>query len=305
MRNLNRRGRHEKRQGPTNMHLSLMSDSLKTLKSVRQRLGHSDYDVPTTDEMRQISREVTDMTQRLSGFMAPARAHALDDMARGQLYGALPTAARRQIYNRTQRRCSRNTVRTIPVSRTPVSLSSLREEATNLLEGAQQKQEELEARRRAVSRQSSSGTDETTGADSIGSNRHEANIQSFPHHNSTSRMRDAGTASLLPFLSNLYQDEVSGSGRSSASKTGMPLHVIASIEGFEIPSVVAHPLRPASYSSGYGRRSCEDNTCSICLETMEAGQRALTLVCGHSFHEACIKQWLVRSFYCCLCHRFL
>ena len=42
-------------------------------------------------------------------------------------------------------------------------------------------------------------------------------------------------------------------------------------------------------------------SCSICLEQMSKGEVALTLLCGHLFHEACIHEWLGRKDTCPLC----
>jgi hypothetical protein len=41
--------------------------------------------------------------------------------------------------------------------------------------------------------------------------------------------------------------------------------------------------------------------CTICLGELAKGQLALTLRCGHIFHEACIYEWLGRRAHCPLC----
>mmetsp|Transcript_32870 Transcript_32870/g.74304 ORF Transcript_32870/g.74304 Transcript_32870/m.74304 type:complete len:326 (+) Transcript_32870:2-979(+) len=39
-------------------------------------------------------------------------------------------------------------------------------------------------------------------------------------------------------------------------------------------------------------------SCTICLETLEAGARVRRLPCNHIFHAACVDDWLVRSSLC-------
>jgi hypothetical protein len=41
--------------------------------------------------------------------------------------------------------------------------------------------------------------------------------------------------------------------------------------------------------------------CCICLEKLSKGESALTLSCGHLFHEHCIHEWLGRKEFCPLC----
>lgn len=45
----------------------------------------------------------------------------------------------------------------------------------------------------------------------------------------------------------------------------------------------------------------QDNTCVVCLEEMEAGQRVRKLGCGHSFHDQCCVIWLVKVNCCPIC----
>ena len=48
--------------------------------------------------------------------------------------------------------------------------------------------------------------------------------------------------------------------------------------------------------------NAEKDTCAICLDEME--QQAMRLPCGHCFHPACAKTWLVtRSRKCPLCNQ--
>src|SRR3989344_3922436 len=41
-----------------------------------------------------------------------------------------------------------------------------------------------------------------------------------------------------------------------------------------------------------------DDTCSICLESMESGKE---MRCKHVFHESCLDRWLVRRGTCPMC----
>lgn len=41
--------------------------------------------------------------------------------------------------------------------------------------------------------------------------------------------------------------------------------------------------------------------CAICLCEPECGDVVCTLACAHSFHKACVTQWLQRSLLCPLC----
>lgn len=44
------------------------------------------------------------------------------------------------------------------------------------------------------------------------------------------------------------------------------------------------------------RQACTlDNDCSICLESVAEGQMSLRLVCGHAFHDTCLRQWVSNS----------
>ena len=45
----------------------------------------------------------------------------------------------------------------------------------------------------------------------------------------------------------------------------------------------------------------QDNTCIICYEDFEAGERIKLLECTHRFHSACIGEWLARKDTCPLC----
>lgn len=49
--------------------------------------------------------------------------------------------------------------------------------------------------------------------------------------------------------------------------------------------------------------SLEEPTCSICLLTLEEGDRIGALQCRHHFHVDCLKSWLSRKNTCPLCSR--
>ena len=43
--------------------------------------------------------------------------------------------------------------------------------------------------------------------------------------------------------------------------------------------------------------------CSICLSSVEEGEKKLTLDCGHLFHPACILKWLLIQEKCPVCRQ--
>lgn len=43
---------------------------------------------------------------------------------------------------------------------------------------------------------------------------------------------------------------------------------------------------------------CSEATCAICLEDLTAQTRECRLPCGHTFHQACVNEWLCRSARC-------
>lgn len=50
-----------------------------------------------------------------------------------------------------------------------------------------------------------------------------------------------------------------------------------------------------------GLTSYAANDCSICLEDLQAGDRMVLLLCGHTMHMNCAKQWLKSHNTCPLC----
>lgn len=42
-------------------------------------------------------------------------------------------------------------------------------------------------------------------------------------------------------------------------------------------------------------------TCSICLQNYEEGEKARILPCFHKFHDDCIQGWVREKASCCLC----
>jgi hypothetical protein len=69
------------------------------------------------------------------------------------------------------------------------------------------------------------------------------------------------------------------------------------------PETSAQRVRRAAETFGHGRplRSTLTEPCCICLESLQRSQVALTLPCGHLFHEGCIHEWLGRRPFCPLC----
>eukprot|EP00927_Polykrikos_kofoidii_P086149 TRINITY_DN9572_c0_g1_i2.p1 TRINITY_DN9572_c0_g1~~TRINITY_DN9572_c0_g1_i2.p1 ORF type:complete len:369 (+),score=64.25 TRINITY_DN9572_c0_g1_i2:205-1311(+) len=45
----------------------------------------------------------------------------------------------------------------------------------------------------------------------------------------------------------------------------------------------------------------ESTECAICLDELVVGQPALRIVCGHLYHEDCVKDWLKKSNECPVC----
>ena len=45
----------------------------------------------------------------------------------------------------------------------------------------------------------------------------------------------------------------------------------------------------------------EEDTCAICQEQFEPGDELLFIGCGHRFHTACAKKWLLLKPTCPLC----
>ena len=56
-----------------------------------------------------------------------------------------------------------------------------------------------------------------------------------------------------------------------------------------------------TFGRGVPLKSERPDGCAICLEKLEKGEVALTLCCGHQFHESCIHEWLGRKEFCPLC----
>ncbi|KAG6469960.1 hypothetical protein ZIOFF_070899 [Zingiber officinale] len=62
--------------------------------------------------------------------------------------------------------------------------------------------------------------------------------------------------------------------------------------------------RPASTTAVKGLKMVtaeEPDSCSICLQDFGTTTRVLAMPCGHLFHAACLKKWLVRNCSCPLC----
>ncbi|RWW13373.1 hypothetical protein GW17_00022915 [Ensete ventricosum] len=60
-------------------------------------------------------------------------------------------------------------------------------------------------------------------------------------------------------------------------------------------------LRQRKYVSNASEPSEEAEPCCICREEYIEGEELGRLDCGHDFHTACIKQWLVIKNVCPIC----
>lgn len=47
--------------------------------------------------------------------------------------------------------------------------------------------------------------------------------------------------------------------------------------------------------------SCQKGECCVCMSDFETGDEVISMPCGHSFHDACIKQWLNTNRTCPVC----
>lgn len=65
---------------------------------------------------------------------------------------------------------------------------------------------------------------------------------------------------------------------------------------YDTSSLQSHALAPGS--------DCEQSTCPICYELMQAGEDVLRLTrCSHVFHAACVIPWLRTASKCPTCRR--
>nr|XP_019707973.1 LOW QUALITY PROTEIN: probable E3 ubiquitin-protein ligase HIP1 [Elaeis guineensis] len=65
--------------------------------------------------------------------------------------------------------------------------------------------------------------------------------------------------------------------------------------------VILKRLKQGKYYGGTVEASMEVEPCCICQEEYVEGEDLGTLDCGHDFHTACIKQWLVHKNLCPIC----
>ncbi|XP_020090521.1 probable E3 ubiquitin-protein ligase HIP1 [Ananas comosus] len=65
--------------------------------------------------------------------------------------------------------------------------------------------------------------------------------------------------------------------------------------------MVMKHLRRRKYSSATAKESAVDEPCCICREEYVDGEDLGLLDCGHDFHTACIKQWLMVKNLCPIC----
>jgi hypothetical protein len=66
---------------------------------------------------------------------------------------------------------------------------------------------------------------------------------------------------------------------------------------------IARSLRMVKYSAFNPKHFATEveRNCSICQEEFEANEETGRLICGHSYHVQCIKQWLSRKNTCPVC----
>lgn len=73
---------------------------------------------------------------------------------------------------------------------------------------------------------------------------------------------------------------------------------------FGAPPVDEVALEQATHIRSYGGKKVgqsHDDACAICLEGFEKGDPLRVLQCRHSFHLACVDQWLAQSGQCPVC----
>jgi hypothetical protein len=58
-------------------------------------------------------------------------------------------------------------------------------------------------------------------------------------------------------------------------------------------------------TNGAEEVNCEDQMCSICLDSFSEGDRVQQLLCKHYYHKDCIGQWLQNHRNCPMCKRDL
>lgn len=98
------------------------------------------------------------------------------------------------------------------------------------------------------------------------------------------------SASLLDRGSSMF-------GRLQQMREAVPSRVVSNDEAPPPPidEHVLRALRPAPLIHALS------DVCSVCLEPMRVGDRAITLDCSHTFHGKCLLPWLLRCACCPLC----
>jgi len=72
---------------------------------------------------------------------------------------------------------------------------------------------------------------------------------------------------------------------------------------------VSSGLQPADIDSLPQRRVVEadrrsdDDSCPICCDAFECGERLTSLPCAHHFHSMCVNRWLAEKGTCPVCMR--
>lgn len=89
--------------------------------------------------------------------------------------------------------------------------------------------------------------------------------------------------------------------RHRLRRVGSRLLFVSQVEGMTSREVKALPS--TVYKSG-GSGNGTTETCAICLDDYETGDKLRVLPCDHEFHVACIDQWLTtRRPFCPVCKR--
>lgn len=78
-------------------------------------------------------------------------------------------------------------------------------------------------------------------------------------------------------------------------------HVLANVSAEPEGPDMRRRRAAETFGRGVPLKCDRPDGCAICLDQLGKGEIALTLCCGHQFHEACIHEWLGRKEFCPLC----
>ena len=97
---------------------------------------------------------------------------------------------------------------------------------------------------------------------------------------------------LLPPVQGMERSWPTGTSDAAAAGRGSSAEA-AGLTRAQLDSLPGHVATRADASRA--------EVCAICLCEPECGDVVCTLACAHSFHKACVTQWLLRSLLCPLC----